>query len=477
MFSSQKLRQSIYSGNDKTLIDDWEKLIELKKENMKENEELILQLEKSIVNKSHTYIDKQQSFNIDCEQIRESLDIGEGAIELFALNLPIEGEDADELIYYGLLLRKEFNYPLFIELGVEDEISGYIYNSDYDSLSNIIWESLKPFFEGLETIYIAPSGILHNVSFAGLKKEGRYLCEDYTIHNLLSTKDIIKLKDQKEDSSKSRQIALFGGADFLLPNHELSLLDRDSEDSGDNYLTRSMLNEMDPLRGPGFMYLPGTKREVESINQHLTALNWKTSLFTDKAATETRFKSLSSAESPDVIHISTHGFYFPQPKIDFSDKDGVDLLSGNQEQNIYRLSDNPLMRSGLAFTGANHVWKGNDPVKGTDDGILTAYEISNLNLFNTELVVLSACNTGLGDIDHGEGVYGLQRAFRMAGVQTMIVSLWEVPDKETVELMTAFYTFWGEGMTKKEAFDKAQMKMRYIYPDQPEKWSGFIMIE
>ncbi len=109
-----------------------------------------------------------------------------------------------------------------------------------------------------------------------------------------------------------------------------------------------------------------------------------------------------------------------------------------QEKQVFRLSDNPLMRSGLILSGANLAWKGEDIPEGVDDGILTAYEVSGMDLFNTQLVVLSACETGLGDIKGSEGVYGLQRSFKMAGVDFLIMSLWQVPDKETSEFMTMF---------------------------------------
>ena len=138
----------------------------------------------------------------------------------------------------------------------------------------------------------------------------------------------------------------------------------------------------------------------------------------------------------------------------------------------------PLYRSGLILAGANNAWRGNSIAEGEEDGILTAYEISYLDLSETELVVLSACETGLGDIDGTEGVYGLQRAFKMAGVKYIIMSLQEVPDKETKELMVHFYKKWlGEGLSIPEAFRAAQNRMREDYENKPEKWAGFILVE
>jgi CHAT domain-containing protein len=136
-----------------------------------------------------------------------------------------------------------------------------------------------------------------------------------------------------------------------------------------------------------------------------------------------------------------------------------------------------LMRSGLVLAGANYAWKNGSNPYEKDDGILTAYEISNLNLMKTDLVVLSACETGLGDIEGSEGVYGLQRAFRMAGVEKIIMSLWQVPDKETVEFMETFYTNWLGGEEIREAFNNTQKEMSKKYKEEPEKWAAFVLLE
>lgn len=129
------------------------------------------------------------------------------------------------------------------------------------------------------------------------------------------------------------------------------------------------------------------------------------------------------------------------------------------------------------FAGANHVWSGLPDIKGVDDGILSAYEVSQLYFFNTCLVVLSACETGLGDISGSEGVFGLQRAFKMAGADYLLVSLWEVPDYETQMLMTKMYTNWLKGMEIREAFRKTQEELKEEYREDPYKWAAFVLIE
>jgi CHAT domain-containing protein len=134
-----------------------------------------------------------------------------------------------------------------------------------------------------------------------------------------------------------------------------------------------------------------------------------------------------------------------------------------------------MLRSGLFFTGANRYRAGLPPPPGVDDAVLTAYEASQLNLNGTELVVLSACKTGLGQSRHGEGVFGLRRAFQVAGAQAIMMTMWKVPDKETHELMTLFYKKWLAGADKHAALREAQRELRKTYPD-PASWGAFVLV-
>ena len=145
------------------------------------------------------------------------------------------------------------------------------------------------------------------------------------------------------------------------------------------------------------------------------------------------------------------------------------MTASPSSQSPLRLSDNPLMRSGLCFAGANYAWQGK-AIEGVEDGILTSYEVSNLYLPNTKLAVLSACQTALGDIQGNEGVYGLQRAFKIAGVENLVMSLWKVPDAETAEFMQEFYKQMFENQLINKAFYKAQAVLRNKYSKEPFKW-------
>ena len=211
-------------------------------------------------------------------------------------------------------------------------------------------------------------------------------------------------------------------------------------------------------------YLEGSATEVDQIHNLFTSNAKSSSKIEGDDATETEFKSLNG-QSPNVLHIATHGFFFDNTK-----DNGANTLE-------FIKAKNPLLRSGLLFAHANYAWEyGSNPYE-RNDGILTALEISNLDLSNTNLVVLSACETGLGDIKGNEGVYGLQRAFKMAGVKMIIMSLWEVPDIETAEFMSSFYELWLNTNNIRQAFIETQRKMLKVYPNNPEKWAAFVLIE
>lgn len=227
-------------------------------------------------------------------------------------------------------------------------------------------------------------------------------------------------------------------------------------------------------RGTKWDYLEWTKKEVNKIKLILDEKKIPAKLYTGENASEEAFKNECIMKSPSLILISTHGFFFPEPEKDY-EKMGISFQSGMDKFTHF---ENPLLRSGLIFAGANRVWLGGKEIKGVEDGILTAQEVSNLDLTNTELVVLSACETGLGDIKSGEGVYGLQRAFKSAGAKAIIMTLWSVPDKETVELMERFYSNLIEkNMSNYEALSEAQKYMRNKYPDEPYKWAAFVLME
>jgi CHAT domain-containing protein len=237
---------------------------------------------------------------------------------------------------------------------------------------------------------------------------------------------------------------------------------------------RSVAFRGDSAMGEGFSYLPGTQTEVNEIDRMCRSRRVKDQLFTGDSATEASFKMLSGNPAPRVIHLATHGFFLP-----YTEETQHSPITGGPGLQAYRYSADPLQRSGLILAGGNRVWSGDSIPDGLEDGILRAKEVSNLDLRNTKLVVLSACETGLGDIKGSEGVFGLQRSFKMAGVDYLLMSLWQVPDEATQELMTMFYENLFEGRPIRDSFSEAQKRLRgkkKEYED-PYYWAAWVLME
>lgn len=209
--------------------------------------------------------------------------------------------------------------------------------------------------------------------------------------------------------------------------------------------------------------LPGTQMEVTSIAAVLNKKGWTAQTITGNMALEDVLKANIGTKAPNVLHIATHGFFFPDEEIE-----------GADEESVYRQADDPMLRSGLILAGGNRSWQQQPIPDGVENGILTAYEVAQLDLRNTDLVVLSACETGLGDVQGSEGVYGLQRAFKQAGANYLLISLWKVPDAQTVELMETFYKNWLKGTDLPTAFRKAQLAMSEKY--SPYEWAAFKLV-
>lgn len=228
-------------------------------------------------------------------------------------------------------------------------------------------------------------------------------------------------------------------------------------------------------RGDNWDYLPGTEQEALYLDSLLRRRGINTTLRLAYEATEESFKQIGrNGPSPSLLHIGTHGFFFPDPQDTTRRR-----VALNGDEPIFKISEYSMIRSGLKLAGSRYAWENGHPLPGGhEDGILTAYEVSQMNLSNTQLVVLSACETGLGDIRGNEGVYGLQRAFRIAGAKNVIMSLWKVPDDATQRLMTQFYSNWlAEKKPLRESFEEAQQWLRRQKGyENPYFWAGFVLV-
>ena len=431
------------------------------------------------------------------QEVQASLQSGEAAIE-FVHYCYYDKKATDSTMYVALLLLPGMEQPKFVPLFEEkqltevlapgknaqsSELFAQIYSrgvkpvrtTQFKELYELTWQPLDSLLKGAKTVYYSPSGLLHRINFDAVpidKKEN--LSDRFRLVRLGSTRSLV-VPDLTKISG-ANDAALYGGIQYELDTTSVAK-DSTGQNPFAGYSTELSFRYADrsvPERGNNWDYLQGTEKEVSSINTLLQKSKFKVQVFSGEAATEESFKSIGRGKSsPRILHIATHGFFFPDPKSVGSQQSA---LSG--EEPVFKISDHPMIRSGLIFAGGNYAWQTGKPLQpDMEDGILTAYEISQMNLSNTELVVLSACETGLGDIQGNEGVYGLQRAFKIAGAKYLVMSLWQVPDQETSIFMETFYRHWIEdNLSIPDAFRTTQREMRerFIHPYQ---WAGFVLVE
>lgn len=311
---------------------------------------------------------------------------------------------------------------------------------------------VRALFGNATQLLVSPDGELNVIPFAALVDEkGRYLIENYSFVYLSSGRDLLRMRATQTSKSKSLIVAnpAFG--------EQPGSTDTTGKTNG-RANKRLSITASRELSDTYFAPLVATAQEARSIQV----------LFPDAAflsgaqATETALKQTTA---PRILHIATHGFFL-QDAGSFAEKNAQAMRNNDIETQI----ENPLLRSGLALAGANRRESG-----AGDDGILTALEASGLNLWGTKLVVLSACDTGLGEIKNGEGVYGLRRAFVLAGSESLLMSLWSISDGATRELMTGYYKNLKQGVGRSAALRQTQLEMlKRKDRRHPFYWAAFI---
>ncbi len=453
-------------------------------------------LEKSLTRKLSGFASLNELGKVKWSNVQSRLSENEVAIEFSSFPyFRADGSLSDSTVYVALLLRNDLDYPIMVKLLEEKQLDSLFQHhdsSDRDMIANLyrgaiavgendkvsygkrlyelLWEPLDSLLNEGDKVYFAPSGLMHRIALAAIPYDdkGTLLSDRYQLTRLSTT---AKLLDKEEEQTKPKEIALFGGIDYEWK--ETAKVDPELEELSETFVSRALPTDLD--RGnTSWTYLPGTLSETESIATLATNAGIKVKKYSSTEATEERMKSLGGKNSPTVLHIATHGFFFPDPERDRNENRMLQMM-GEREQ-VYRYSDDPLNRAGLLFAGANSTWKGQEAPKDREDGILTANEATYIPLNNTELVVLSACETGLGEIKGSEGIFGLQRAFKAAGTKYVMMSLWKVPDQETSEFMTEFYTSYLNGASIPDSYHKAQKVMRNKYPQDPYKWAAFVLM-
>lgn len=377
-------------------------------------------------------------------------------------SMSIEADTVHRDVYGAIILQNVKNKPVYtyIELGDSESLRSIVDNRDVYSSGTTVshdfqkffWDKISKTVKQGSTVYFSPCGYIYQLAIENTFVNDDTLGEDfYSLHRISSARHF---PVQEHFLEQMTTAVLYGGIDY----------ENQTEQVEHNVLRSENPSQIDSsiIRGSGIKkwdYLPGTVKEIENVakilNKHVSL-----SLYTKDRALESDIKNQSGSSS-NIMHFATHGFY----------------AKSYDENNRQFFNENiPLSRSGIILSGANYAWTGKaQDVQGKEDGILTSEEVANLDFSRTNIVILSACETGLGDITN-EGVLGLQRGFKNAGVETIIMSLWKIDDKVSAEFMKRFYALFADGLSSNEAFKMAKNKIRTEYPD-PYYWAGFIMLD
>lgn len=426
------------------------------------------------------------------QEVKAQLKPGEASIEMVRFRdfaTDSAGVFTDEVFYAALVLRhdtEDFPEMILFRNGVEMEsrfLANYRnaikYKINENRSYNLYWRPIANKLQGIKKIYFSPDGVYNQISIYTLQGEQGFLLDEINIQLLNNTRDLIA--SNAGTTGAAGESVFFG-----YPNYNMGAVEEEQKaggatqtaGGGDRGGRGASKGQMDldqmsiprGLRGNMLRYmrsdnllalLPGTKKEVELIDSLYNQRKLENRVFMENQALEDNIKQL---RNPRALHIATHGFFLEDTGENIGKTDGY--------------VENPLLRSGLILAGANSfISKGEigENYDVSDDGILTAYEAMNLPLDNTEIVVLSACETGLGEVKNGEGVFGLQRAFQVAGAKAIIMSMWTVDDAATQELMTNFYEEWLKTGDKHLAFNTAQKRLKDKWK-HPYFWGAFVMV-
>lgn len=460
--SSIKIRERILNSTDeqlKTQYRDWLQKKELltialsmSPAQLTENEidpaaltQEVERLEKELSEKSELFGQNFETKRIVFEDVKKALKPNEVALEIVRYRY-FNHTFTDSVIYAGLYVTSGTAKPKAIVMkdgqNMETRFFKYYRNCITAKIPDqvsyrVYWKPIADEIGQASTIYLSADGIYNQINLEAIPApDGRYVIDNANIVLVSNTKDIYLRRVKTREASNQNTASMFGNPTFYIAA---------TADS----------RTIAPL--------PGTEKEVNQLHYMLQQKGWSTVEYLETSAAEENIKELNS---PKIFHIATHGLYKPTAEI---------TLAGEIQGGEILLTQNPLMRTGLLLKGAGDLLEKTDYNYNMENGILTAYEAMSLNLDKTDLVVLSACETGLGDLEAGEGVYGLQRAFLVAGAKVLIMSMFKVDDEATQKLMTKFYQKWLNTNNLRQSFIDAKMELRSEYPE-PIYWGAFIMI-
>jgi len=401
-------------------------------------------LEKEISQKSELFGQSFDNKKIKYTEVQKSINKNDVAIEMVRYR-HFNHSFTDSVVYVALYVKNDNARPKAIVMPegsrMETRFFRYYRNSIVGKIPDeysykVFWEPIQKGIGTAATIYLSADGVYNQINLEAIPTpDGRYVIDNANIIMVSNTKDLYLRKVKSKTVAASNTATMFGNPTF--------------------YMTASTKREIPQL--------PGTEREVAELESLLKQKGWATNEYVEKSASEDQVKILSS---PKIFHIATHGFYTPAVNTD-----ELESLTESEA----KVTENPLLKTGLLLTGAGDVLNKTKYNYNMESGILTAYEAMSLNLDQTDLVVLSACETGLGEISNGEGVYGLQRAFMVAGAKVLIMSMFKVDDEATQKLILNFYQKWLTTNNLRQSFIDAKKELRVEYPE-PIYWGAFMMI-
>lgn len=420
---------------------------------------------------SKEYGDYTKRFRTNWKDIRDKLKDGELSVEF------VEFYDTCAIqnrIYYALVVNKYSVCPELVPLCMEQQINDVIKSNNPGGVYQLIWNPILQKSKNVNTLFFSPAGILNNIGIEYVDiNEHENISDKYVIYRLSSTREIVE--NQKTDSKSA---ALYGGLDYSVDSDILLAQNaRSGIETNSSVMYRGLSDSLSVRNS--FEPLYNTKTEIAEIDKVLKKGNVAVSMYSDTFGTEESFKALSG-KGMNLIHLATHGMYIGASEAESKKREtNLSFIQLDDNGGVQIQEDKSLSRSFLVFSGGDMLPSHKEVPDNLEDGILTASEISKLDLRGLDLVVLSACQTALGDVNN-EGVYGLQRGFKKAGANTILMSLDKVDDEATKILMVEFYKNLMSGKTKRQSLQEAQQHLRNVENgkyDDPKYWASFIMLD
>lgn len=446
--SESLMRKQILESGDSVLIGRFTDL-----QNLKDTRQTLLQagldasaieenissLEAQIQEDSKVYGDYTRELNLKWRDIQSVLEDEDAVVEFLAYHDALSSENK----VGAVVLCKGWSTPKMVTLCKNEELEQSLQSPDM--MGKLIWMPIMNMLPNKKKIYFVPSGIINTIGVESAIIDGKFISERCNLLRLSSSRALVHKKD-----ATGAQVVLYGGVYYS------------NDEIGNNSCPSDRAAEKD------IPYLSGTKIEVETIRSLIDGMgSIPTELYMGHEATETSVRNIKPFATK-VLHIATHGYFKPE---NIGISSSIVAMNNSLENDI-------LSRSGLLLAHAQESLWGERTENTCDDGMLTSQEISNLDLRGTDLVVLSACETAKGEVT-GDGVFGLQRGFKKAGVNSILMSLWKVDDEATCKLMTEFYTNWiAKKMTKNDALEAAKKVVRETKGwEDPKYWAAFILLD